>query len=30
MIAIEFGARHPPIPRALVADDPGPMSHQPR
>jgi pimeloyl-ACP methyl ester carboxylesterase len=25
MIAIEFGARHPSIPRALVADDPGPI-----
>jgi pimeloyl-ACP methyl ester carboxylesterase len=25
MIAIEFGARHPSLPRALVADDPGPV-----
>ena len=25
MIAIELGARHPSVPRALVADDPGPV-----
>jgi pimeloyl-ACP methyl ester carboxylesterase len=25
MIAIELGARHPSLPRALVADDPGPV-----
>jgi pimeloyl-ACP methyl ester carboxylesterase len=30
MIAIELGARHPGLPRAIVADDPGPVDPLPR